>query len=68
MANKPHTEKTNIFNFNKVKFKIIVKGDPEEKPVIYHDKLMTFRTKFTLKEFLNKLNKDRIMEYEWVAI
>jgi len=59
----------NLFNKPGVpKYKIVVLGDLEEKPVKYHDKLMTFQSKVVMRQFLSELNKDPILEYDWMEI
>ena len=52
----------------KLKYKIYLKGDLSETPIIFNNKKMLFLTKVTMKYFFNILNKDPVLEYEWSEI
>ena len=50
------------------KYRIIVKGDPEEKTVVYNGMEMIFRTKSAMLELLNKMNYHEVEEYIWIGM
>jgi hypothetical protein len=59
--------KKRLYRHNKFKWKIVKKG--EEEPIYYCGKIMTFRNKVTMRDFFEKVKKNRFdEEIEWAEI
>jgi len=58
-----------IQKHNEIKYKIYLKDDPEEKPFVFRDEKMIFRTKFSSLVFFREIKKQYPeMEFQWIRI